>query len=71
MLFEQNPAAHFSEYELYGTYANFVSNKILVSYEPRSNIMRKRYGLFFDKYNAALMAYPYIAYHPALAALPC
>tara|TARA_B100000989_G_C19512566_1_gene459878 strand:+ start:659 stop:1549 length:891 start_codon:yes stop_codon:yes gene_type:complete len=63
LLVEQGNAARFSEYELYGLYANFVCEGSLASYLPKSDIGRPRRKLWLDAYKIKLKTLPYIAYH--------
>ena len=82
MLAEHDSKARFSEYELYGAYANHRDEKTFVNYLPSvyastdylrnylesyhflsNGHTRRRYCLLCDRYNPALKAYPYIAYH--------
>lgn len=61
---EQGSSARFSEYELYGIYANFHgANKIIPTYMPLSQIRRERSSLDDDMMNPNFRFAPYIAYH--------
>lgn len=63
ILAEQHSGAIFSEYQLYGVYSNFVEEKILTSYTPKSHYIGNRPFLFPDQYNSNLKKVPYVAYH--------
>jgi hypothetical protein len=64
VIVEQKSAARFSEYELYGVYANYRDGeKSLSNYLPMSKRVKKRSSLFWNQYNLRLKQYPYIVYH--------
>ena len=70
ILVEQKSDARFSEYEMYGVYANYSSDitpKLLTNLIPMQNSSRNRDTLFLDRYLFELKAYRYISYHAWLS----
>ena len=69
IIVEQNSKARFSEYEMYGIYANHSSQiynlKILPAFIPITSIdhLRKRDNLESDNFLYRLKKHPYITYH--------
>lgn len=67
ILVEQDTNARFSEYEMYGVYANYSSDiiplKPLTNYIPELGHSRKRNMLFLDYYSLELKKYSYIPYN--------
>jgi hypothetical protein len=61
---EQNSKGMFSEYELYGVYANFhPDNHVIFSYLPRSGMVHARNKIEKDLKKPDFRFVPYIAYH--------